>query len=95
MSSWRKNMTDSPQKSVRSETARDEVSIEINGVSLRIHRGHQTVSAIKAAGGVAQADELEQVIGGKLQPLDDAGAVVLKGEEVFVSHPRDSGSSGE
>jgi hypothetical protein len=88
-------MTDSPKESVRSETARDEVSIDINGASIRIHRGHQTVSVIKTAGGVAQADELEQVVSGKLQPLDDAGAVVLKGGEVFVSHPRDSGSSSE
>jgi len=69
------------------------VTITINSKPKEIHRGHQTVAAIKALGGVPAADELEQVIQGKLTPLSDDGAVTLKGGEVFISHPRDSGSS--
>jgi hypothetical protein len=70
-----------------------EVHITINGVSKTIHRGRQTVSDIKTVGGVPQADELEQVIAGKLTPLPDGGAVTIKGGEVFMSHVRSGGSS--
>lgn len=69
------------------------VTITVNNEPKQIHRGHQTVAAIKTNGGVPVADELEQVIAGKLTPLPDDGAVTIKGGEVFISHPRDSGSS--
>jgi len=70
-----------------------EVKIQINGVSKLIHRGHQTVAEIKKLGGVPLADELEQLIDGKLKPLPDDGAVAIKGGEVFMSHVRSGGSS--
>lgn len=69
------------------------VSITINGATVSIHRGRQTVAEIKAAGGVNPAHELEQVEDSQLRPLPDDGAVTLKGGEVFISHPRDSASS--
>lgn len=69
------------------------VTITVNGASKQIHRGHQTVAEIKAVGGVVATDELEQVINGVLTPLPDTGAVTLKGDEVFVSHPKDSASA--
>ena len=70
-----------------------EVKIQINGVSKLIHRGHQTVAEIKKVGGVPLADELEQLIDGKLNPLPDDGAVTIKGGEIFMSHVRSGGSS--
>lgn len=70
-----------------------DVTITIDGTERKIHRGHQTVAAIKAAGQVPAAMELEEVIDGKLHPLADDGAVILKGSEVFISHVRDSASS--
>lgn len=73
----------------------DVVTITVNNKPREIHRGRQTVEEIKRVGGVAMADELEQVIDGKLTPLADNGSVVIKGDERFVSHPRDSGSSHE
>lgn len=69
------------------------VNITINNVSKPIHRGRATVAEIKALGAVATADELEEVVAGKLTPLLDDGSVTIKGGEVFISHPRDSGSS--
>ena len=69
------------------------VSVTINNVEKEIHRGRQTVAEIKNAGNVPLADDLEQVIDGKLTLLPDDGAVTIKGGEVFVSHPKDSGSS--
>jgi hypothetical protein len=72
---------------------RDEVTITINNVPKTIHRGRNTVAEIKTLGGVPQADVLEQLVSGKLTPLDDSGAVTIKGDEVFVSHVRDGGSA--
>jgi len=69
------------------------VQITINNVSKSIHRGHQTVAEIKTVGGIPLADELEQLIDKKLVPLADDGAVVIKGEEVFMSHVRSGASS--
>jgi hypothetical protein len=69
------------------------VTITVNDEPKSIHRGHQTVAAIKQAGGVPPADDLDQVIDGNLVPLKDDGAVTVKGGEVFVSHPKDGGSS--
>ncbi len=74
----------------------DVVEITINNKPYQIHRGRQTVLAIKTLGGVPQADELAQVVEGNtppLTPLKDDGSVTIKGGEIFVSYPRDSGSS--
>ncbi len=69
------------------------VTITVNNVPKSIHRGQQTVVAIKNVGGVPIADDLDQLIDGKLQALPDDGAVTIKGGEVFVSHVKDGGSS--
>jgi hypothetical protein len=69
------------------------VTITVNGLPVQIHRGHQTVAEIKAAARVPTTDELAQVVGGSLKPLPDDGAVTLKGDEIFVSYPKDSSSS--
>lgn len=75
------------------EGRQDLVTITVNGAATPIHHGRQSVSAIKEAAGVPLADVLVQVVDGQLKPLDDSGAVTIKGDEQFVSHPRDSGSS--
>jgi len=59
----------------------------------KIHRGNHTVVAIKQLAGVPLAYELEQLIDGKLTPLADGATVVIKGGEVFLSHPKDGGAS--
>ncbi len=69
------------------------VTITVDTKPYKIHRGHQTVAAIKTLAGVPLAYELEQLTGGKLTPLPDDGAVTLKGGEVFLSHPKDGGAS--
>lgn len=70
-----------------------EVKISINGASKAIRTGHHTVAEIKKLGEVPVADELEQVVDGKLTPLADDGTVTIKGGEVFMSHARSGGSS--
>ena len=39
---------------------KENVDIQINGVTKSIHRGHQTVVEIKTLGGVPLADDLDQ-----------------------------------
>jgi hypothetical protein len=69
------------------------VTITVGIKDVQIHRGSQSVSAIKDAGGVPPADALEQVVDDRLTPLADGDSVTIKGGEKFVSHPRDSGSA--
>jgi hypothetical protein len=69
------------------------VTITVNGQPVSIHRGHQTVVAIKTAGGVPLADDLSQIIDGKLVLLADDGGVTIKGQEVFVSSPKSGASA--
>jgi hypothetical protein len=69
------------------------VKITINNSEKMIHRGNQKVFEIKTIGGVPLADDLNQLVDGKLTPLNDDGSVVIKGEEIFISHPKDSSAS--
>lgn len=70
-----------------------QVQISVNGQPVLIHRGHQTVAAIKQAAAVPLADELSQIDHGKVVALPDDGSVVIKGGEEFIAHPRSGGSS--
>lgn len=69
------------------------VDIKINEETYSIHRGNNTVAQIKAVAGVPVADDLVQLIDGKLNPLADDGSFTIKGGEIFVSHPKDGKSA--
>jgi len=69
------------------------VKIKVNNIVVEIHRGHQTVAKIKQVGGVPLADDLNQMIDGKLTQLPDDGAVTIKGGEEFFSQPKTGGDS--
>ena len=69
------------------------VSIHVNNIERKISRGKHAVSEIKNVGEVPASHELEEVIGGKLSPLDDTAIVLIKGSEQFFSHVRDGSSS--
>lgn len=87
-------MTDTlTQNNKKNEHAEDFVSITVDGKERKIHRGRQTVAEIKKVGEVPPADELSQIIDGKITPLPDNGSVVIKGGEVFVSNRPSGGSS--
>ena len=75
------------------DPGRDVVDIMVDSRTYSIHRGHQTVAHIKEVGGVPKDYALDQIVDGKLVPLPDDGSVVIKGKEVFVSHPKDGASS--
>jgi len=69
------------------------VSIHVNDIERKISRGKHAVSEIKNVGEVPASHELEEVIDGKLSPLDDTAIVLIKGSEQFFSHVRDGSSS--
>jgi hypothetical protein len=71
----------------------EEVCITINTVEKSIHRGRHTVVEIKNLGGIPLADDLDEVVDGKLIPVADDGSVEICGGEVFLGHPKDGGSS--
>lgn len=75
------------------EHSKSEVPIFVNNVKYDINRGPELVSNIKKIGKIPAADELEELIEGKLRPLPDSGSVEIKGGEHFVSHPRTGKSS--
>lgn len=70
------------------------VTIEMDSKPCTIHRGHQTVPAIKDACGVNPTWVIE-LIGDDGTPklLEDNAAVTIKGGERFISHVRGGGSS--
>ncbi|NBS71813.1 hypothetical protein EBT31_23290 [bacterium] len=75
------------------EHGHGDVPVFINNVRHMVAKGFHSVVDLKNIGGVPLADELEQVMHGKLVPLPDDGKVEIGGGEKFVSHPRDSASS--
>lgn len=69
------------------------IKIEINSKEYAIKAGIYTVTQIKELGNINPAYEVEQLIDGKLVPLDDNGTVQIKGGEQFFSHVRDGSSA--
>ena len=69
------------------------VTITVDNNEHDIRPGRRSVARIKQLGGVHPADVLEQIIDGTLTELPDDGHVQIEGDEVFISHPRDSASS--
>lgn len=69
------------------------VQIDINTRHYHIAKGMHTVLEIKKLDSIPIADELEQLINGKLTPLADDSSVLIKGSEKFFSHVRDGSSS--
>lgn len=59
----------------------DVVQIFINDLSYSIHRGHQSIAAIKEIGGVSSLDILYQMP--DYIELDNSGAVIIHGGERF------------
>lgn len=70
-----------------------EVTVTVNGQPMQVHRGSYIVSDFKKKVGVEASQELDQVIDGQFKPLGDNERIVIKGDEVFVSHGRGGGSS--
>lgn len=70
-----------------------KVPVTIDNRTVEIQAREWVVSQLKTALGVDPSRELEQVVDGKLVPLDDNAKLHIRGHEVFVSHVRGGGSS--
>lgn len=70
-----------------------KVPVTIDNRIVEIQAREWVVSQLKIALGVDPSRELEQVVDGKLVPLEDNAKVHIRGHEVFVSHVRGGGSS--
>ncbi len=69
------------------------VFITINRVRYDIPRGQLAVTSLKDWAEILAADELDQIIHGKFEPVADDATLEIKGGEVFISRPREAGSS--
>ncbi|WP_018629569.1 multiubiquitin domain-containing protein [Niabella aurantiaca] len=69
------------------------VTIRINDRPFSVKRGPVKVSELKKLAGVSLADELSELIKGKLIPLADDATVLIKGGEEFFSCKREGTSS--
>jgi len=85
--------SDGPVFYTQASSHQKDVTITINGEIYPIKQGETAVKEIKDLGSVQHGDELVQIIDGDITPLDDGASLCIKGGEVFVSHPRQGGSS--
>ncbi len=69
------------------------VHIHINHHKFEIPQGPLAIKSMKDWAEISAADEVEQVVNGELKPLADDAVVQIRGEERFISHPRDCGAS--
>jgi len=70
-----------------------DVPVTIDNRKVEIQAREYSVAQLKTALGVDPSRELEQVVDGKLVPLDDNAKIHVRGGESFVSHVRGGGSS--
>ncbi len=69
------------------EHRKDMVQITIAENDYLIHRGRQTVLAIKTLGGINPNNILVEIVNGQLIDLPSDGSITIKGGEIFNSHP--------
>lgn len=67
--------------------------IVVDNDEVPIHPGRYDVATIKKLSKVPLTDDLDQLIDCKLKPIPDNATVDIHGCEIFVSHPKDGGSS--
>lgn len=70
-----------------------KVEVSVDGKDKEILPGSYLVSDFKQKVGVDAAKVLEQLIGGKFEPLADSATIIINDGEVFTSHVPRGGSS--
>jgi hypothetical protein len=88
---FRKEQTKMVEQQTRVET--ETVRITVNGKVFPVTPGEYQVARLKNQTGVQPQDNLEQVVDGQIQMLDDNGTVVIRGQEEFVTVPRTGAGS--
>jgi hypothetical protein len=70
-----------------------QVQISINGKDYRTHTGNNSVRHLRNLGHVPETDVLSELRDGSFVDLDNNAHVIIRGHEIFVSHPPSTGSS--
>jgi len=60
------------------------VEVKVADVTIKIERGKHEVTKLKELAGLSDADNLEQLVDGRIVPVDDTGTVKIEGGECFV-----------
>jgi hypothetical protein len=69
------------------------VKVPFNNKEVFLHKGHLAVETLKRLAGIPLTDDLDQLVGSKIEALADDGKVHITGCEIFLHHPKDGGSS--
>lgn len=69
------------------------VSVKVDQHLRKIERGNYSVAEFKQEVEVPENYDLDQLIDGKFEALNESKKVHIKGDEVFVSHVRTGSSS--
>lgn len=69
------------------------VEVTVDRKKMKVQAGPYRVSVFKHEVGVPAEKELDQIIKGVINPLDDNATVVIAGGEVFISHERTGAAS--
>jgi predicted ribosome-associated RNA-binding protein Tma20 len=79
-----------PDKSAHKE---HDVKIIVNGDPVFVPKGKYVVSNLKSLIAIPAEYELDLVVNGQFQALEDGADIHIKGGEEFVGHVRQGGSS--
>ncbi len=70
-----------------------DVEITVNSKPISVPKGKYVVSDFKELVGIPAEYELDQVVNGQFEPLEDTSDIHIKGGEEFVGHVRQGGSA--
>lgn len=87
------NILSEPQRGHHHGDHHELVAIEIDKKAVELRPGEYLVTKLKELGKVPADFELDELVHGKLVPRPDKAKIHIKGGEIFVSHPKDAGSS--
>jgi hypothetical protein len=69
------------------------ITVTVDGQQKQIERGNYSVAEFKSLVGVADNMDLDELVNGKFEPVDESKKLHIKGEEIFVSHVKTGQSS--
>lgn len=69
------------------------VTVTVDGNTKNIERGNYDLTEFKSLVGVAVDKDLDELVDGKFEQVDESKKLHIKGGEIFVSHVKTGSSS--
>lgn len=69
------------------------VTVTVDGNPQKVERGTYGLAEFKTLVGVAENMDLDELINGKFEAIDESKKIHIKGGEIFVSHVKTGQSS--